>query len=657
MELNQNDTLQQIEDILSQIDDYIKNRTGTKNIILLVKINTLNSKKNRLLKIRELLKIEKYKLAFIGQIGVGKTTAISQLLSLTKQKQKSISVGEEKKHNIYVWEEILTTGSGRTTLCEVEISQSDSGDTFFEIETFPLAEVEEMIDSYCHDVWKKSRQNAESENDYLSTEKKRAIRNIVKLDAKTADILANQHTNFHEFREAVLARANLESRKTGRLIIRNVKRQESKAWIKKTFFELNVCKTKDLSMPKRIHIRVEPEILKLGGYRFNSIVDTSGLDEEVDRKDIAALMRENHDTICILAESFTAAPKNIIGLLERYLTEESFDIDTKIIVMILPKKGEPEKTLCGDRIARSREEGINERKNQVLEKIQEKGIKKFLPENVIFYDALYCFDDEHGQIRQGFSNKSIENERMKILETINDLIIKREDHLRQEVTQIANDIDSIREGKWGAEEFKRIDSLKKTIQSYRECNCSFDFTNLFSEKMKQRHIMTFRALNHAYPGRYGNYEPRELSIYFDSKSIFEEQLRKNFSRSYTSIKAIVDDIKTTSSSNLNFISVLDTFIDFLKNIYEDFYIKSSEKLSQYIKCEVLSPQDETNELWLKIDQRWGRGNGYRDDVLGMYGRQFSDMKVQEHITSTLYKLWQSEVFDTINNDFFPDSDD
>ncbi|HBD4968271.1 TPA: hypothetical protein KKK70_004568, partial [Escherichia coli] len=68
------------------------------------------------------------RLAFIGNIGTGKTTAICHLLGLLD--------GEEP---------ILSTGSGRTTLCEVEIASSSQ----LEIEVTPHSEAE--VKSYLTD--------------------------------------------------------------------------------------------------------------------------------------------------------------------------------------------------------------------------------------------------------------------------------------------------------------------------------------------------------------------------------------------------------------------------------------------------------------------------------------------------------------------------
>ena len=68
-------------------------------------LNQLKLLKTNLQSSREYLASTDHPIAFIGSIGVGKTTAICKLLGLVDEKGESI----------------LSTSSGRTTLCEVEV--------------------------------------------------------------------------------------------------------------------------------------------------------------------------------------------------------------------------------------------------------------------------------------------------------------------------------------------------------------------------------------------------------------------------------------------------------------------------------------------------------------------------------------------------------
>ena len=72
-----------------------------------------------LAELSELLGTTRHRLVFIGQVFVGKTTAICHLVGLTadREKKKTNKAGIEKM--VRVTEDLMATGSGFTTLCEV----------------------------------------------------------------------------------------------------------------------------------------------------------------------------------------------------------------------------------------------------------------------------------------------------------------------------------------------------------------------------------------------------------------------------------------------------------------------------------------------------------------------------------------------------------
>jgi signal recognition particle GTPase len=78
-------------------------------------INNLKSKLERLDEIEKILNIEKYKIAFIGTIGQGKTTAICHLFNLISDFHVSKTIANRSR-NIIETKELLSTGAGRTTI-------------------------------------------------------------------------------------------------------------------------------------------------------------------------------------------------------------------------------------------------------------------------------------------------------------------------------------------------------------------------------------------------------------------------------------------------------------------------------------------------------------------------------------------------------------
>ncbi|WP_292799362.1 hypothetical protein [Nostoc sp. NMS7] len=105
-------------------------------------INNLKSKLERLDEIEKILSIDKYKIAFIGTIGQGKTTAICHLFNLITDLKVSKTSGG-KTEDVTETKELLSTGAGRTTICEVIIKASEK--TYIEIEPYTVDEMENLI--------------------------------------------------------------------------------------------------------------------------------------------------------------------------------------------------------------------------------------------------------------------------------------------------------------------------------------------------------------------------------------------------------------------------------------------------------------------------------------------------------------------------------
>src|SRR5438046_1947359 len=108
--------LNRAQTITAGIDCELTKREGAKTVLEQMRRSALADLKAELAELTELLGTTRHKLVFIGQVGVGKTTAICHLLGLTANREKKKTVrGKEKM--IPVVERLMATGSGYTTLC------------------------------------------------------------------------------------------------------------------------------------------------------------------------------------------------------------------------------------------------------------------------------------------------------------------------------------------------------------------------------------------------------------------------------------------------------------------------------------------------------------------------------------------------------------
>lgn len=621
---------------------------GQKSVQILLKtrcsIDALEIILARLDKIEKILQIPSYDLVFIGKIGVGKTTAICHLFNLIREETKPVGKRKIKKVS-----ELLSTGSGRTTICEVVIKPSQSVKSFLEIEPYNDEEVEEFIKEVCTYFWHKEHdQDSNKLNFNLPpAELSRAIKNITALrdskkEGKLVDAfveLAQTCSDVDSFIKIVLQRAALSSRKQTRLEASHEFKtpDDEHKWLQDNFANLNLGKIDNFSLPKRINIYVNNKIIKFSKYpRFKSIIDTRGIDDAGDRKDLSNYIRGQDDSICLLTEQFKYAPSNVSELLKRYLTQESRDIDTKLALLVLPHKGEPENILGLDGKVEDREEGIETRIGQIQVAFEKDNIKRFIPQNILFYDALQLYDDEH-TLKPYYKKSDVIKQRSEILDEINELISRRETTLLEEVDSYKELVEEIKSGGvLSPEEEKLIDDLKKKIDTHIQSNFSSDFRSSYIRKLKSRHVMVFRAINN----RYGIYDIRGIDIYSDAEMVSEELLRDKLNESKAEIIGAVEFVEIHASDTSGLKPIMQILKGKVDEDFERIVMKISSDVSNYIK-DKFAPQDDSNEFWEYAQNRWGKGDGYREDVLNQYRIQIID--VNNWLSKRVQELWGNFV--------------
>jgi hypothetical protein len=224
------------ERVESEVRTLEKNIKRQKNVKSLIKtrcsINSLKSISIRLKRIKSLLDIKDYNLVFIGKIGVGKTTAICHLFNLFHEQEKTLG----KTSKVKRVSELLSTGSGRTTICEVVLQPSRSEQSFLEIEPYSNDEIKEFIREASVYLWSKVTDQNSEVTDLPPAELLRAIRNItdlrdVKVEGKRVDKaveLAKDHDSLDGFTKSVFKRANLRApRKIESFHVNSARKAES----------------------------------------------------------------------------------------------------------------------------------------------------------------------------------------------------------------------------------------------------------------------------------------------------------------------------------------------------------------------------------------------------------------------------------------------
>ena len=638
--------------------EYDKREMKKANIFILVSLASLRAIQQRLGRIKQLLQISKYDLVFIGPAGVGKSTAICHLFNLIREY-------EEKTHGrnaklVKKVKELLSTGSGRTTLCEVIIQPFE--ESFIEIEPYSNDDIEQFIEDSCIYVWQKLHPSHDNEGSQVPPpEVLRAIRNIADLKESfiegvlmdTAAKLAKQFSKKEDFIREVINRSNLSQRTE--TIIRYANQAiapdiaKEALWVENTFSDLNLARLKRFSIPKKIYLYISPNIIDFSKYqRFKSIVDTRGMDILKDRKDLASYIRDNDEAICIFADYFNTAPTNVTELIGRYLTRESKDIATKFALLVLPKKGEPENIEGSDGKVDSRDEGIAIRRSQIDAEFTRRNIK-FITNNTLFYDALQYYLSD-GRYDPNYEQDDIDEEKCRILTEINNIIDKREDTLWQEVQSLEQLFEKIKNGiEFNPEDEKLISDLKKTIEDCGYLNLSSNFVDEYIKQLKSYHVMVFHAINN----RFGVYDLRGIDIYFESKSLTERLVRENLVEPKSRIDGAIQLVEKHASDKSELKSIMKFLKSQLNEYYEDIIIQIGEEISADLQQQKLAPQEHCNPFWQAIKDRWANGSGYVKYVLEMYSRQISE--VDNFIENRMQELWRRNFMEKVLS-FFGDKE-
>jgi hypothetical protein len=646
------------KNLVTTFDGELQGRQDPKTALEQMRKSAIADLRAELEKLSRLLGIPRHRLVFIGQVGVGKTTVICHLVGLTAERDKKKKSKRGTETLIRVTEDLMATGSGFTTLCEVVVTPADR--TGFKIDPYPAEEVERTITEFCQAVWRRvypDDTSAVSDQVNFPPELVRAVRNMVKLpegakrDDDAAIRLAEEFTadGFEQFRVRVLSQANIASRTQTMFSCPN-NEQDSRAWIKKTFDDLNLAALDTVSIPRRIILNVESKLLSSHMNRVADVVDTKGVDAaQFNREDLDRYIREDDSALCILAEGFDTAPTNVIPLLQRHIIKEAPLSLSKFVLLVVPRGTDPEKVVGGHGQVGDREEGIELRRKQIEQTLSSQGLPP-LEDRLLFFDPLQHFESAGVDYRRRSDSEpaEVDNDRDEVWTAISNAITMRENQAWERVGQIEESLNKIRDGKGlNPAEEDLVRQARQSIAEYRHVTVvnADRFLELFRALWVgpgARHHMALRATNN----RFGVYPYRNIDIYYDAIPITEQLIRAATSGPKVAILDIVRNVRSSSpkeSDLRELFSVLETRID---SSFEEMLRAIGTKMHDYLQNNKFQPRDQSNPFWINVQNRFGTGQpGFRDDVLSMYGDQMQGH--EEVLADTADECWRTLVIDPV----------
>ena len=317
-----------------------------------------------------------HKLAFIGNVGTGKTTSICHLLGLLNEETP-----------------VLSTGSGRTTLCEVEIKSGEH--LQLTVEPCSNGEVISYLDDFS--LYLKGNEDDTTEEGFkLSAEVERALRNMLdlkisrtkdengkRITVDSAKVFANDFSTSDKLKTALIERINLAKRT--KTIFTAPNETEQNSWVHEIFKTINSATDLNVGLAKKITLEIPLSTLSNSEFSV-SVVDTKGVDLTVNRQDLD-VCATNDRTLSVLCSRFNDAPdktsenilkNNITAGLQNRLVAET-------IMLVLDRTGEAEDVIEVDEAIGDKDEGREIRAEQVTNDLAQKFKIERL--DILFFDA------------------------------------------------------------------------------------------------------------------------------------------------------------------------------------------------------------------------------------------------------------------------------
>lgn len=309
-------------------------------------LRRLEEYRDELSRTARLLLTTDHHVAFIGSIGVGKSTALCRITGL-----------EVPGSTTAVPSPVLEAGGGGVTICEVHVRQGP--DYGLIVEPRSDEETRREVADFAQYLMTSNSSSCstgpdsdEADSLGLSKEIVRAIRNMAGLvtrrekgpDGKVvrtddAMQLAKSSADARALTVEILSRMKLHQRDRRDIWYSPTSGKEPLPWLKEIFEQVNNGRHPQFSIPQRIEVVVPEPTLGTDSLAVR-LVDTRGIDHTAEREDLERHFDEPH-TLSILCTAFNDAPAAAAQQLLRRATAAGIrHLPIKAAILVLPRPGE-----------------------------------------------------------------------------------------------------------------------------------------------------------------------------------------------------------------------------------------------------------------------------------------------------------------------------
>lgn len=586
---------EEVLNLARENESLLLNITANPEISQLIK-EMAKTIKLRIDRIKEVCTVSEYTLCFIGNVGVGKSTAISNLLDLT--------IGfdniESKKLDDM---SLMPTAAGRTTACETTIILHDDDMVKIEIEKMGIEEFERIVSQYADFIL---HQNSE-ETEKLPTEVKRIIRNMSKFPEDDDEDMQEAYISKlpsavnvdkkTELVSALLSKINYEHRSVLTLTCDN---DNYKLWLKNTLSALNNGTIENVPYPLNTTIFIKRGYIDAPIPKFiTKIKDTRGIDGNSTRDDVIKCCNDIH-SICLLCDSITQFG-NIVSdtFLKNQFVDSNIDIKFRNILLGLEKNNELEDVNEGN----GRE--IGKRKKIKETKSNFQGIY-FEEKNMLFYDSFLGISYDNKHKITGIDSDQYVKERDAIFNRLAEAMDCMYNAYGDELEMLSNTLYIFKKNTVTDDQNLKLSRLRDEI-----CSCKKEYVSKHKEVIKDLNIS---IRNHIQAGFVRGAVNRNGEYYnFNIYSEVENYNLNYFDESVSNHKYYIQkQVQEIFEHNDPLEDAMITAIEYkIKQEHQNFRIKDSNDFRKTVYQALIS-----NPCWKTMQSYWGNNNGikYRDRI-------------------------------------------
>ena len=607
--------LEKTEETLDEIADFLENDDHPWPLR-----RQIERQRESLLRAASFLGQLNHNIAFIGDMGVGKSTAISFIFDLLVPS----SIAEKAINR-----PVLETGAGGTTICEVHVK----GGPEFGISLLPMsdADMRDLVSDFCTAKWAihTSSQRESGDSIVISREAERAIRNMSGLGRKRETVdgktvyhdpvadLAKSSDSEDEFRTRVLSLMNLDDRTRRELWYDSSTRKHPMEWATETFKAVNNGRLKDVPLPRSINLLI-PNFGRAFGELEITAIDTKGVDDVAIREDLDRRLKDPRTAI-IFCSRFNDAPgTSTRGLLQHMQQTFSEPLDSgKLSVLALPRSEEARamKDDMGEQ-ALTDEEGYEFKRMHVSSDLAAENLAgvPILFYNVEANDAAMIRGELFEQLSR--IRKTVEKRLFDLCAAAQDIIEHHEAQaLNAAIEEVANRLNTFLKGNRGLgarEQLAHVDAIN-TIKGVRYASTLWAST---------RRSGDYTGLNTIHLVGVGAARDAKLR----SESWF-----KNLDAFLNSLKA--DEGLALAERSINQITV--SAVESKRNFLE---------AAQLAGVEVYREPLSQSPMWSHCALEWGCGPGFKQRVVAHLEEWFTQKtELKERLEGMTKGLWEKEV--------------